>query len=148
MPSFWHEKPSDWQCGDSDGMTQWDESILARKRALADDLKDWQRRTGGSREEFADALSVACGKTVKVAALNDWLAPSKPHRRMTVEFEQFWLKVTGSLRILHLKAGEIGARVVRSSDLPERLAEASIQEERWKRIKNKVLREMMTETAA
>ncbi len=148
MPSFWHEKPSDWQCGDGGGMTRWDESILARKRALADDLKDWQRKTGGSRAQFADALSEACGKTVKESALNDWLAPSKPHRRMTVERDGPWCKVTGSYRILNLKAGEIGARVVRSSDLPERYADASKQRRRWQLIEEDLLREMMTETAA
>ncbi len=122
--------------------------ILERKHALADDLIHWQRQHDLSREEFVSRLSEKSGRSVSTATLENWLAPSKLDRRMPVEFEFAWHEVTGSMRILNLKAQQIGARVVRSSDLPERLAEASIQCERWQRRRDEVLREMMTETAA
>ncbi len=122
--------------------------ILERKHALADDLIHWQRKHDRSREEFVSRLSEKSGRNVSAATLENWLAPSKLDRRMPVEFEFAWHEVTGSMRILNLKAQQIGARVVRSSDLPERYADALKQRRRWQLIEEDLLREMMSETAA
>jgi hypothetical protein len=76
---------------------------LAVKQAAALDLKDCKY----SREQICLDLTALLGRNITVAQLDAIVAESKDHR-FPLSMLPAWIKITGSVRILHLLCAASG----------------------------------------
>lgn len=80
--------------GSMSASTQYQIEVQDRKDWLHASLTAWQRREGKSREQFADALSLATGEKVTAKMVENWLERGALQRQMPATMEPYWRSIT------------------------------------------------------